>query len=192
MRKRILILAAAGVFGVMFAAVHVATTQAACSNDMSHCSAGDTQAPTASITAPSNNTAIAIGSVVTVQADASDNIGVTKVVFYIDGSMVSVSADSPYTYKWGTTSASPGVHTLAVKAYDAAGNSTMSVITNITLTGSQLAPLAGDINGDQRVNGLDYSILIAHKGQSYPAADLNHDGIVGPADVEILLSHWTW
>jgi hypothetical protein len=42
------------------------------------------------------------------------------------------------------------------------------------------------------VNTLDLSILIAHDGQNYVAADLNHDGTVGAADLAIMLANWTW
>jgi hypothetical protein len=52
--------------------------------------------------------------------------------------------------------------------------------------------VSGDSNGDSRVNGIDYSQLAAHDGTSFPAADYNGDGIVGAADLAILLAAWTW
>ncbi|HSH55551.1 MAG TPA: endo-1,3-alpha-glucanase family glycosylhydrolase [Candidatus Limnocylindrales bacterium] len=51
---------------------------------------------------------------------------------------------------------------------------------------------AGDVNGDNRVNAIDLSAVLAKDGQSYPPADFNADGIVGAADLAILLSRWTW
>lgn len=56
--------------------------------------------------------------------------------------------------------------------------------------GTMAAP--GDANNDGRVNGIDYSMLAEHDGQSYAAADFNGDGTVGAADLAILISHWTW
>lgn len=49
----------------------------------------------------------------------------------------------------------------------------------------------GDINGDGRVNLVDFSILLFHWGQRYAPADLNSDGTVNLIDFSILLFHWT-
>jgi hypothetical protein len=53
--------------------------------------------------------------------------------------------------------------------------------------------LMGDLNGDERVNTADLSILFANWGSNpaNPAADLNGDGEVNMADLIILLSNWT-
>ncbi len=50
----------------------------------------------------------------------------------------------------------------------------------------------GDANDDTRINAIDLSILISHDNQNYAAADFNHDGTVGAADLAILLANWTW
>lgn len=49
--------------------------------------------------------------------------------------------------------------------------------------------VAGDINGDGYVNGVDLSILLSGWGGSGPA-DLNHNGIVDGADLTTLFSNW--
>ncbi|MGZ5462288.1 MAG: Ig-like domain-containing protein [Thermoanaerobaculia bacterium] len=77
----------------------------------------DTTKPTASITAPAN-----ISKDVTVTATASDNVGVTKVEFYVDAALKDAGTTSPYNWKWDSTSVANGSHTLMVKAYDAAAN----------------------------------------------------------------------
>src|SRR5258708_4996140 len=81
---------------------------------------GDTQAPTVSITAPA--AAATVSGTVAVNASASDNVGVTKVEFYLDGALQSTSTSSPYSWSWATTSATNGSHSLTAKAYDAANN----------------------------------------------------------------------
>lgn len=95
-------------------------------------STSDTVAPTVSISSPSNGATLS-GSV-TVSAAASDNVGVTKVEFYIDGTLKATVIASPYSYAWSTTDYSNASHTILVKAYDAAGNigtsSTISVTVN--------------------------------------------------------------
>lgn len=65
-------------------------------------------------------------------------------------------------------------------------------IWELGLYGSEVTGIAGDVNGDGRVNALDLSALISHDGQDYPAADFNNDGAVGAADLAILLARWTW
>ncbi len=51
--------------------------------------------------------------------------------------------------------------------------------------------LIGDINGDGKVNLVDFSIMLSAWGSDEPSADLNSDGIVNLADFSILLFNWT-
>ncbi|MES2315756.1 MAG: dockerin type I domain-containing protein [Patescibacteria group bacterium] len=51
-------------------------------------------------------------------------------------------------------------------------------------------PLAGDLNNDNIVNSLDWSIMSAVWFTSNSAADLNHDGIVNSIDFSILNRNW--
>ena len=104
-------------------------------------SGGDTQAPTVSITAPLNGATVS--GTVSVTATASDNVGVTKVEFYLDGVLQSTDTTSPYSWSWDTTSATNASHTLTAKAYDAAlnvGTSTaVSVTVNNVATGTDIS-----------------------------------------------------
>jgi hypothetical protein len=93
---------------------------------------GDTQAPAVSITAPAAGTTVS--GTTTVSATASDNVGVTKVEFYLDGSLQSTDTTSPYSWSWNTTSATNGSHSLTAKAYDAAGNVGTSSAVTVTVT----------------------------------------------------------
>ena len=88
---------------------------------------GDTTAPTVSITSPASGAAVS-GSVA-LAATASDNVGVTRVEFYADGTLVGTDASSPYAATWNATSATPGSHTIQARAYDAAGNTTISSVS---------------------------------------------------------------
>lgn len=90
----------------------------------------DTTPPTISITAPINGATVS--STVSVSANASDNIGVTKVEFYLDGTLEQTDLNSPYTWSWNTTGVSNGSHTLSAKAYDAAGN--IGISSNVAVT----------------------------------------------------------
>jgi Big-like domain-containing protein/immune inhibitor InhA-like protein len=97
--------------------------------------APDTTPPTTSITAPANGATV--GGTVNVTASASDNVGVTRVEFYIDGGLSSTDTTSPYSFSWNTTGLVNGSsHTIQSKAYDAANNvgtsSTVTVTVNNT------------------------------------------------------------
>ncbi|HMC67541.1 MAG TPA: Ig-like domain-containing protein, partial [Mycobacteriales bacterium] len=98
-------------------------------------------APTVSITAPLNGATV-VGTV-SINATASDNVGVTKVEFYIDGALASTDTTSPYSYSWDSTSVANGSHSLTAKAYDAALNVGTSAAVNVTVNN----PTGTDISG---------------------------------------------
>ncbi len=93
---------------------------------------GDTTAPTVNLTAPTNNTTVS-GSSFTATATASDNVGITKVEFYIGNTLSSTDSSSPYSASLSTTGLSPGSYTTRAMAYDAAGNTTTSSSVNFTI-----------------------------------------------------------
>ncbi len=92
---------------------------------------GDTTPPTVSITAPLNGATVS--GTVAINATASDNVGVTKVEFNVDGVLKSTDTTSPYSFSWDSTSVSNGTHSLTAKAYDAATNSTVSSPVSVTV-----------------------------------------------------------
>lgn len=53
---------------------------------------------------------------------ASDESGIGKVEFYIDGKLKSNDYDHPYSYKWNTRYVNNGWHTIMVRAFDVFGN----------------------------------------------------------------------
>lgn len=293
----------------------------------------DTTAPAVSLTAPTAGATIS--GTYTMAATASDNTGVAKVEFLVDGNIKNTDTTSPYSFSLDTTALSNGGHNFTAKAYDAAGNSTTSAIVSATIqnavaaqisqtgnlvskkiftsstgavngyplsninngiesdrwisnalsnvsistdlgasyvlskvsvlwaanttrgydiqmshdnvtwktiasgstdgssqqlintTSFSVSPsgrylrilakdrwndtfgnsifelgaygtpntttiLSGDVNGDNRINAVDLSILLTKDGQNYPPADFNGDGVVGAADMAIMLSKWTW
>src|SRR3954464_9248676 len=89
---------------------------------------GDTVLPTTSITAPAAGATVS--GTTTVSASASDNVGVTKVEFYLDGALQATDTTSPYSWSWNTTGTTNGSHSLTSKAYDAALNAGTSPAVN--------------------------------------------------------------
>jgi uncharacterized repeat protein (TIGR01451 family) len=103
----------------------------------------DPVAPTVQITAPTGGT---VSGVVTIAANASDNLGVYGVQFRVDG--VGVGAEdlvAPYSTDWNTAVASNGVHTLSAIARDAAGRETTSA--TVTVTVSNVSPTDPSVIG---------------------------------------------
>ena len=87
----------------------------------------------------------------TFSATASDNVGVTKVEFYVDGVLKGTDTTSPYSMTLDSTTLANGSHTLTAKAYDAAGNvgtsTAVSFSTSNTATGSELMVNGGFESG---------------------------------------------
>jgi len=92
----------------------------------------DTQAPTTSITSPANGATVS--GTITVTATASDNVGVTRVEFFLDGVLQATDTASPYSWSWNTTTATNGTHSLTSRAYDAAGNVGTSAAVSVTVS----------------------------------------------------------
>lgn len=86
----------------------------------------DTQAPTVTILKPVANGTVS--GVTTVSATATDNVGVTRAEFYVGGQLkqkLDVQSGTAYNFTWNTLDGNTknGTYNIAVKAYDAAGNS---------------------------------------------------------------------
>ena len=67
-------------------------------------------------------------------ASATDNVGVTKVEFWLDGALASTDTTSPYEWSWDTTTASNASHSLQSRAYDAASNAGTSSTVAVTVS----------------------------------------------------------
>ena len=88
----------------------------------------DTTPPTVSISAPQ-----IITSITTINAAVADAGGISKVEFYIDGSLLGTDTVSPYSFQLNPISFTNGAHTLTAKAYDNANNSATSTPVNTTI-----------------------------------------------------------
>jgi hypothetical protein len=64
-----------------------------------------------------------VSGIKTISANATDDKGVNRVEFWVDGVRTATDYDSPYDWSWDTTSYSDGAHTVKVIAYDDDGKS---------------------------------------------------------------------
>jgi len=97
---------------------------------------GDHTPPVVSITAPAPGSTVS--GTVTVSASATDNVGVSRVELWIDGTQVGALAAPPYQWGWNTVGTANGTHTLSARAYDAAGN--LGTSAGVAVTVSNPAP----------------------------------------------------
>ncbi len=118
--------------GIALAAVAVLLGIVACVTE-------DTENPVVSIVVPVNGDTLTKGDIV-IKTVATDNKSVTKVEFFVDGSLVGTdnvggTADT-FRYTWSDTAAqTSGAHTLGAKAYDAAENTGSATTLDIYISG---------------------------------------------------------
>ncbi|MBW3538469.1 right-handed parallel beta-helix repeat-containing protein, partial [Candidatus Parcubacteria bacterium] len=98
----------------------------------------DTTVPAVNITAPANDATVS--GTTSVSANASDNVGVTKVEFYLDNNLQSTATANPYNWSWDTTGTANGTHTLTAKAYDAASNTASSGPVSVNINNATATP----------------------------------------------------
>lgn len=91
----------------------------------------DSLPPTVNLTAPANG--VQVTGAVTLTAEASDDIGVARVEFFVDGAKVAVDTEAPFSAAWDSTQAPEGVHRLSARAFDAAGNLGFDDDTQVTV-----------------------------------------------------------
>ncbi|HWX66416.1 MAG TPA: Ig-like domain-containing protein [Rhodanobacter sp.] len=91
---------------------------------------GDTTPPTVSASESGS------AGTITLSANATDNVGVTKVEFYVDNALKSTLTATPYQSTLDSTTLSNGTHSLVAKAYDAAGNIGTSSTVSFSVSNS--------------------------------------------------------
>mgnify|MGYP001615559641 CR=1 FL=1 len=92
---------------------------------------GDTTAPTCTLTAPATGSTIS-GASVAMAATATDNVAVSRVDFYLDGTLFATDDTSPYTTTLNSLGVPDGTHTLMARAVDSSLN--QSPPSSVTVT----------------------------------------------------------
>jgi len=103
-------------------------------------------APTCSITAPAAASSFIVGDIVAITANATDNVSVASVEFFVDAVSIGTDLTLPYAANY---TAVLGNHSLTAKATDNLGATTtsapvaISVVNNVPPTVNITAPLGG-------------------------------------------------
>ncbi|MFO7807612.1 MAG: Ig-like domain-containing protein [Candidatus Moraniibacteriota bacterium] len=91
----------------------------------------DETAPEISIISPSEGDEVS--GTIEISADATDNVGVDKVDFLVNDSIIKSDSSLPFSASWDTTGMEDGQATIFAKAYDEAGNIGTSDSVNVTV-----------------------------------------------------------
>lgn len=121
----------------------------------------DTTKPTVSIASPTGGT---VAGTVTITANASDNVGVTRVEFRVNGALAATDTSSPWQFAWNSASVANGAVSVTASAYDAAGNSATSLPVSLTVSNTVApsdttpptvaitSPTGGTVSGSVKVS----------------------------------------
>jgi lysyl endopeptidase len=99
---------------------------------------GDTTPPTTSITSPANGATVS--GTVSVTASASDDVGVARVEFLVDGGLAATDTSAPYSFSWNTANLPNGSHTVRSRAFDAANNVGQSTLVTVNVSNGGGSP----------------------------------------------------
>lgn len=115
-----------------------------------------------------------------------------KVSIYVDNELIADRIGLDEAGKWERKLErifSLGRHTIRVIAYDSNGNQS-EFSQSLAFT----VELSADLNTDQLINLVDFSILMFNYGAKSPsnkAADINDNGPVDLVDFSVMMFHWT-
>jgi leucyl aminopeptidase len=96
----------------------------------------DTTPPTVAITAPAAGSTVS--GTVNITANASDNVALGRVEFWVDGALRATDTTSPYSYAWDTAAVANGSHSLVARAVDSSGNVGTSASVAVTVSNTSV------------------------------------------------------
>ncbi|UTY59385.1 S8 family serine peptidase [Massilia sp. erpn] len=94
----------------------------------------DTSAPTVAIASPSASSSVT--GAVTVNVNATDNVGVARVDLKVNNTVVASDNSAPYAFSWDSKGVANGMAALVAVAYDAAGNMASSTPVSVNVANS--------------------------------------------------------
>lgn len=98
----------------------------------------DTTPPSITIQNPLSGSTV--NEIITVQINAQDNIGVSKIEMLVNDQLIHTVNAAIMNYEFNTSSLSDGNHTLSAKAYDTSDNQTLAQPVLFTVDNSQSQP----------------------------------------------------
>ncbi len=143
-----------------------------------------------------DKTSVRKGETLNILGQSAPSSEITVSIHSPEGIIKTTTADEKgdWDYPLDTTELDEGTHTTRAKATTPEGLlSSYSQVLSFSV-GREIPGIikSADTNEDNRVNLVDFSILLYSWGiPKSPAADLNSDGRVSLVDFSIMLYHWT-
>lgn len=94
-------------------------------------SAQDQQAPVVTISSPVNGSHVKKSSTITISANASDDVGITRVDFFVNGKLICTDTTSTYNCTWIVPKKPGASYNIEARGYDSSGNSGSNKISVI-------------------------------------------------------------
>jgi hypothetical protein len=141
-----------------------------------------------------------VSGLVTILTDARDNVGVTSVEFFVDGSSLGTAICAPFQKIWDASAAAPGNHSIYVLVSDAAGNTAVAgpIYATIADATDRIAPTVAILEPApwQRVSGTVPIVARAWDDHAvarleFRIGDIILDTIVGPGPAFTYALHTT-
>lgn len=114
--------------------------------------------------------------------------GIAGYKLYRNGSAVATISGASTTSYTDTGLSGSTMYNYTVSAYDS--NNVEGGQSTSLSAGTVGANIPGDLNQDGVVGIADLSILLSNYGTNHSIADINNDGTVNLTDLSLLLSHW--
>ncbi|MGE5625135.1 MAG: beta strand repeat-containing protein [Bacillota bacterium] len=145
----------------------------------------DITPPTVTMTAPANGATVS--GMVTVSANATDNTGVARVQFKLDGANLGTPLTAaPYSVFWNTATATNGSHSLTAVATDSAGNTATASPVTVTVSNDTSPPMVSmtaPANGTTVSGSINVSASASDADGSITKVQFRLDGAdLGAAD----------
>jgi hypothetical protein len=134
--------------------------------------AGDIISPTISLYSPTDNSSYNTAQTVTVKANVSDNVDISKVEIFDNSILLSTLNSAPFNFNFPVDSSKNGTHVFTAKAYDSNNNGSISNNVTIEVAIDDVAP---NVSISNPVNGVTYT---AEQSVNISAAASDNVGIV--------------
>ena len=152
---------------------------------------GTNQKPVVSVNA---NTSYIVGTDINITANASDADGsITKVAFYQGTTKLGVDSTSPYACTW-TGAAQGGPYAITARAFDNAGDSTVSTAVNVTVTAAAAYMKNWTLNGNNINNSNTGTVFIGTvpaSSRGDTAMKLSVNGNVYAKKLTVTVLNWS-
>ncbi|HEV7485689.1 MAG TPA: Ig-like domain-containing protein [Thermoanaerobaculia bacterium] len=100
-------------------------------------------APTVQIISPSNNATLIAGSSTTLTANATDDVAVASVRFFVNGTEIATVKTAPFELSWAVPD--PGSYSIYAIATDFGGSSTQSSAVTVNVINDPLTTVTGTV-----------------------------------------------